>query len=85
KVGLSKEAFKEALISRKHRETHQRAVKHAHEEAQIMAVPTFIIGGEVIQGFSSKEKLAKAIDQELKKDKVNELGELQCNVSGNGC
>ncbi|MDC2863616.1 DsbA family protein [Bacillus sp. BP-3] len=81
-VGLSQDAFKEALVSRKYREMHQKALKHAHEEAQIMAVPTFIIGDEVIQGFTSKERLAKAIDQELEKGKENELDELQCNVYG---
>ncbi|MEH7459393.1 hypothetical protein CON65_21080 [Bacillus pseudomycoides] len=81
-VGLSQDAFKEALVSRKYREVHQEAIKHAHEEAQIMAVPTFIIGDEVIQGFTSKERLAKAIDQELEKGKENELDGLQCNVDG---
>ncbi|MCG3797181.1 hypothetical protein COE94_26755 [Bacillus toyonensis] len=67
-VGLSQVAFKEALVSRKYRKMHQ--------EAQIMAVPTFIIGDEAIQGFTSKERLAKAIDQELEKGKENELAGL---------
>ncbi|KIV73558.1 2-hydroxychromene-2-carboxylate isomerase family protein [Bacillus mycoides] len=60
-VGPSQDVFKEALVSRKYREMHQEAIKHAHREAQIMAVPTFFIGDEVIQGFTSKEKLAKTI------------------------
>lgn len=81
-VGLSKDAFKEALVSRKYREVHQEALRHAYEEAQIMAVPTFIIGDEVIQGLASKEKLAKAIDQELEKNKINELDGMQCNIDG---
>ncbi|MED1625134.1 DsbA family oxidoreductase [Bacillus pseudomycoides] len=81
-VGLSQVAFKEALVSRKYREMHQEALRHAHQEAQIMAVPTFIIGDEVIQGFTSKERLAKAIDQELEKGKENELDGLRCNVYG---
>ncbi|WP_433774412.1 DsbA family oxidoreductase [Bacillus wiedmannii] len=81
-VGLSQGAFKEALVSRKYREMHQEALRHAHQEAQIMAVPTFMIGDEVIQGFTSKERLAKAIDQELEKGKENELDGLQCIVDG---
>ncbi|MEJ9230267.1 DsbA family oxidoreductase [Peribacillus butanolivorans] len=81
-VGLSQDAFKEALVSRKYREMHREAIKHAHVEAQIMAVPTFIIGNEVIQGFTSKEKLAKAIDQEIEKNKENELDRLQCSIDG---
>ncbi|MFD0618334.1 DsbA family protein [Paenibacillus sp. GCM10027629] len=81
-VGLSQEAFKEALVSRKYQKMHREAIKHAHVEAQITAVPTFIIGDEVIQGFTSKEKLAKAIDQEIEKNKENELDGLQCNIDG---
>lgn len=79
-VGLSHDAFKEALVSRKYRKRHQEALRHAHQEAQIMAVPTFIIGDEVIQGFTSKERLAKAIDQEIEKNKKNELDGLQCSI-----
>ncbi|SFQ92247.1 Predicted dithiol-disulfide isomerase, DsbA family [Bacillus mycoides] len=81
-VGLSQEAFKEALVSRKYQKMHREAIKHALVEAQIMAVPTFIIGDEVIQGFTSKEKLAKAIDQEIEKNKENELDGLQCSIDG---
>ncbi|WP_018759411.1 DsbA family oxidoreductase [Paenibacillus terrigena] len=81
-VGLSQEAFKEALVSRKYQKMHREAIKHAHVEAQITAVPTFIIGDEVIQGFTSKEKLAKAIDQEIEKNKENELDGLQCSIDG---
>jgi predicted DsbA family dithiol-disulfide isomerase len=81
-VGLSQGVFKEALVSRKYREIHQKAIKHAHQEAQIMVVPTFVIGDEVIHGFTSKEILAKAIDQELENGKENELDGLQCTVDG---
>lgn len=81
-VGLSQDVFKEALVSRKYREMHQEAIKHAHREVQIMAVPTFFIGDEVIQGFTSKENLAKRIDQEIEKNKENELDGLQCSIDG---
>lgn len=76
-VELSKEAFREALVSRKYREVHQEALKHAYEEAKITAVPTFIIGDEVIQGLAGKERLAQIIDKELEKNKANEFDGIQ--------
>jgi predicted DsbA family dithiol-disulfide isomerase len=81
-VGLSKDTFKEALVSRKYREAHQEAIKHAYDEAKISAVPTFVIGEEVIQGLASKEKLAQVIDKELEKNKANDLDGMQCDRNG---
>ncbi|QDP99951.1 DsbA family oxidoreductase [Lysinibacillus fusiformis] len=66
-VGLSKDDFKEAILSGKYRKTHQDAIKHAYEDANITAVPTLIIGDEVIQGLASKERLAQIVDQQLAK------------------
>ncbi|MFC9600051.1 DsbA family protein [Peribacillus butanolivorans] len=82
-VELPEAAFREALVSRKYREVHQEALKHAYEEANIMAVPTFIIGDEVIQGLASKERLAQAIENEAEKNKQNEFDGLQCDMKGN--
>ncbi|MFE4430857.1 DsbA family protein [Peribacillus butanolivorans] len=82
-VKLPEAAFREALVSRKYREVHQEALKHAYEEANIMAVPTFIIGDEVIQGLASKERLAQAIENEAEKNKQNEFDGLQCDMKGN--
>ena len=48
-----------------------------------MAVPTFIIGDEVIQGLASKERLAQAIENEAEKNKQNEFDGLQCDMKGN--
>lgn len=81
-VGLSMDDFKDALVSRKYREVHQKALNHAYEEAQIMAVPTFIIGDEVIQGLASKERLAQVIDKELKKKQTNDFDGMQCDING---
>ncbi|CAM4406359.1 hypothetical protein BAMA_21075 [Bacillus manliponensis] len=81
-VGLPKDDFKEALVTRKYKEVHEKALKHAYEEAQIRAVPTFVIGDEVIQGLASKERLEKAINQELEKSNGNDLEGLQCNTDG---
>lgn len=66
-VGLNKEAFKEALVSRRYKETHQQALRHAYEEAEIQAVPTFFIGDQKLQGLHTKEMLERVILQELEK------------------
>ncbi|MFJ9383693.1 DsbA family protein [Peribacillus sp. NPDC101481] len=82
-VELPVEDFREALVSRKYREVHQQALKHAYEEADIRAVPTFIIGDEVIQGLASKERLAQVIEKVEAKNKRNEFDGLQCDGKGN--
>lgn len=62
---------------------HQEALKHAYEEAQIMAVPTFVIGDEVIQGMANKERLAQAIDKAVEKNKTDDIDGMKCNMDGN--
>lgn len=81
-LGLDAEAFREALVSRKYREVHQEAIKHAYE-ARISAVPTFIIGDQVIQGLASKERLAHAIDQAAAKEPFDSVEGMQCDLNGN--
>lgn len=68
-LGLNETEFREALVSRKYRVIHQNEVKHAYEEAQITAVPTFVIGDERIAGAASKEAFERSIEQELNKQK----------------
>ncbi|MFY0761886.1 DsbA family oxidoreductase [Metabacillus dongyingensis] len=82
-VGLPKEDFRDALVIRKYREVHQEALRHAYEDARITAVPTFIIGDEVIQGLASKERLAQVIDKELDKKHLLSIDGLQCDLNGN--
>jgi predicted DsbA family dithiol-disulfide isomerase len=66
-VGLDEAGFRQALETRKYREAHREALRHAYEEAGITAVPTFVIGGHVLQGIQSKETLERLIDAELRK------------------
>ncbi|RAR40689.1 DsbA family protein [Paenibacillus sp. MDMC362] len=84
-VGLDETKFKEALVTRKYRETQQQALKHAYEEAQITGVPTFIIGEERISGAASKEVFEKVIEQESQKVKTNDFDVIQCTLDGNSC
>ncbi|GGE55033.1 DsbA family oxidoreductase [Priestia taiwanensis] len=79
-VGLQAEAFKEALVTRKYKDVQAAALKHAYEEARITAVPTFVIGDQVIQGLASKERLAEAIDKATEKGSTTGM---QCDIDGN--
>ncbi|MFJ8530458.1 DsbA family protein [Bacillus sp. NPDC094106] len=81
-VGLPEIEFKEALVTRKYKEKHQQAIQHAYDEANIMAVPTVMIGEEVIQGLASKEMLERVIDKEIQKRKTNSLDGMQCTTDG---
>jgi predicted DsbA family dithiol-disulfide isomerase len=65
-LGLDQQEFRAALESRKYKEEHQRALQHAYNEADIHAVPTFIIGKTVVRGVRSQEILEQIIDDELR-------------------
>lgn len=66
-VGLNQQEYRTALETRKYKEVHQKALEHAYSEADIQAVPTFIIGETKVQGMRSKEELEKIIEEELSK------------------
>jgi len=64
-VGLDEGEFREALRTRKYREAHRRALRHAYEEAGVTGVPMFVIGDRVLTGLQDRETLEAAIDEEL--------------------
>ena len=64
-VGLDQPEFEEALRSRRYRETHRRALRHAYEEAGVSGVPMFVIGGHILTGLQDRETLEAMIDEEL--------------------
>jgi predicted DsbA family dithiol-disulfide isomerase len=47
-LGLHAEEFRGALHTRKYKDRHRKALQHAYQEADIHAVPTFIIGNQVV-------------------------------------
>ena len=57
--------FEEALRKRKYREVHQRALRHAYEEAGVTGVPMFVIGSRVLTGLQDRETLEAVIEEEL--------------------
>jgi predicted DsbA family dithiol-disulfide isomerase len=63
-VRLDEKEFGEALRTRKYREAHRRALRHADEEAGVTGVPMFVIGDRVLTGLQDKEALEAVIEQE---------------------
>lgn len=64
-VGLDESEFEEVLRTRKYREAHQRALRHAYQEAGVSGVPMFVIGNQVLTGLQDKETLQAVIEEEL--------------------
>ncbi|TLS37296.1 DsbA family oxidoreductase [Pseudalkalibacillus caeni] len=86
-IGLDQDEYRKALETRKYKETHQQALKHAYEEANITAVPTFVIGDEVLAGVRSKDTLEETINQQLEKHQNTNLQNLfsegmSCGIDG---
>ena len=63
-VGLNEEELEEALRTRKYREAHRRALRHAYEEAGVTGAPMFVIGDRVLTGLQDRETLEAAIEEE---------------------
>src|SRR5262249_26661314 len=68
-IGLNKAEFEEALRSRKYREVHRRALRHAYEEAGVTGVPMFVIGEQVLIGLQDRETLEAVIEEERKAER----------------
>lgn len=82
-IGLDKDDFKGILQTRKYKEAHQKALGHAYNEAEIQAVPTFVIGDTKISGIVSKERLEKVIEEEMKKQPPDDFPQgLTCGIDG---
>jgi predicted DsbA family dithiol-disulfide isomerase len=68
-VGLNQEEFEDALRTRKYREAHRRALRHAYEEAGVTGVPMFVIGNQVLTGLQDRETLEGVIEDERKAER----------------
>ncbi len=64
-VGLDEGEFGDALRSRKYREAHRQALRHAYEEVGVSGVPMFVIGSQVLTGLQDQETLEAAIGEGL--------------------
>lgn len=82
-IGLDEIEYREALTTRRYKEAHQEALKHAYEEANITAVPTFDIGGTTVRGMRSKEDFEQIINEALNKQKsVISMENMACGIDG---
>ena len=62
-VGLDENEFEAALRTRKYRDAHQRALRHAYQEAGVSGVPMFVIGDRVLTGLQDRGTLETVIEQ----------------------
>ena len=62
-VGLNEKGFEEALRTRKYRQAHQQALRHAYEGAGVTGVPMFVIGSQVLTGLQDRETLEAVIEE----------------------
>jgi predicted DsbA family dithiol-disulfide isomerase len=65
-VGLDEKEFEGALRTRKYWEAHQKALRHAYEEASVTGVPMFVIGEQTLTGLQDRETLEAVIEEERK-------------------
>ncbi|WP_434167209.1 DsbA family oxidoreductase [Peribacillus frigoritolerans] len=80
-VGINEAEYRTALEKRTYREKHQKALEHAIKEVGITAVPTLIIGDNVVAGIRSKEVLEQLINEEINKQKLNLMTEgMACGI-----
>jgi predicted DsbA family dithiol-disulfide isomerase len=64
-IGLDEKEFGKALRTRKYQEAHQRALRHAYEEAGVTGVPMFVIGDRMLTGLQDRETLEAVIEEGL--------------------
>ena len=64
-VGLDEQEFRQALETRRYKEAHQQALRHAYQEMGVQAVPTFVIGDKMVRGLLREEDLRRLIKLEL--------------------
>ncbi|MCM3789031.1 DsbA family oxidoreductase [Domibacillus indicus] len=81
-IGLDQTEYREALETRKYKAVHQKALKHAYNEADITAVPTFVIGDTKVAGIRSKETLEQLIKDEIGRQKPDFPEGMACGVDG---
>ncbi|MCC9166211.1 DsbA family oxidoreductase [Pontibacter harenae] len=63
-VGLIEEEFRQVIVSRKYKETHQQELRKAYEGVGVQAVPTFIVGNKIVRGLLREPDLRELIKRE---------------------
>jgi len=81
-LGLDGEDFRKALETGRYREEHRKALRHAYEEMNIQAVPTFVIGSRVLTGLYDADVLERVIEEELSRRSGKTRGGFACDMDG---
>ncbi len=81
-VGLDGDGYRDAVESRRYKNTHKAALNEAAAQ-DIRAVPTFFIGDRKLQGLYPADRLTQIIDAELEKQGTAGPEEgLSCDIDG---
>ncbi|MBT2709982.1 DsbA family protein [Bacillus sp. ISL-47] len=82
-LSLDQNAFQVSLETRKYKDVHKEALRHAYNEAEIQAVPTFKIGNTILSGARQKEMIEKAIEEEMiRKNGKSDSNGFACGPEG---
>lgn len=68
-IGLNGSEFRAALESGQYTDVHSYLLQHATREMRVEAVPTFVIGGQVLRGLYPQEVVEAVVAEELGKQK----------------
>lgn len=70
RVGLDEADFRDALKTRRYQEAHERALAQAVRVAKVQAVPTIIIGRQIVRGLASREILVHMIREQVQRSRA---------------
>jgi predicted DsbA family dithiol-disulfide isomerase len=68
-VGLDGGEFRKALESEQYTDVHQYLLQHATREMRVEAVPTIVIGKQVLRGVYPEEVVGAVVEEELAKER----------------
>jgi predicted DsbA family dithiol-disulfide isomerase len=68
-IGLDGAEFRKALESGQYTDVHHYLLQHATREMRVEAVPTIVIGNQVLRGLYPQEVIGAMLNEELAKEK----------------
>jgi len=68
-IGLDPNEFRSALQARQYAEAHREALHYAYDLAGIIAVPTIVIGEQILSGVQDRQTLRDVINEELREQR----------------
>jgi predicted DsbA family dithiol-disulfide isomerase len=68
-IGLDGKQFRQALESGQYTDVHHYLLQHATREMRVEAVPTIVIGKQVLRGLYAQEIIGAVVEEELGKER----------------